>query len=32
MKLANTKEFIIKAKATHGDFYDYDKVEYTNRP
>ena len=25
-----TKEFINKAKAVHGDKYDYSKVEYVN--
>ena len=26
----NTQEFIEKARAIHGDKYDYSKVEYVN--
>lgn len=26
----NTEEFIVKSKITHGDLYDYSKVEYIN--
>lgn len=26
----NTESFIAKAKAVHGDKYDYSKVEYVN--
>jgi hypothetical protein len=28
---SNTKDFIKKAKLIHGDKYNYDKVDYTNR-
>ena len=30
MKTDKTKEFIAKAKAVHGDKYDYSKVNYVN--
>jgi hypothetical protein len=30
MAKLTTEEFIAKAKAVHGDRYDYSKVEYVN--
>ena len=30
MKKLTTQDFIIKAKLTHGDRYDYSLVEYIN--
>ena len=30
MAKLTTEEFIVRAKAVHGDKYDYSKVEYVN--